>query len=157
METLATTDPEAILVIVPGVTGGPPIGAMVAGALPTLAAVQAGRVHEIDLEVYLQAPGPRAVEGLRPLAELLHPALAAPAELALNAGRGPADAGSGRRFGRRPQWAERHAEGLPGWQQTPAPGGPGSDAGHALRSRLRWRPACSSSPWRWRRAWVPSP
>jgi iron complex transport system substrate-binding protein len=80
METLATTDPEAILVIVPGVTGGPPIGAMVAGALPTLAAVQAGRVHEIDLEVYLQAPGPRAVEGLRPLAELLHPALAAPAE-----------------------------------------------------------------------------
>lgn len=72
-ETIVATDPEVILVIVPGQTGGPSIGAMVAQQLPMLAAVQANRVHEIDLATFLQSPGPRAVEGLPGLAELLHP------------------------------------------------------------------------------------
>lgn len=74
-ETIVATDPEVILVIVPGQTGGPSIGAMVAQQLPMLAAVQADRVHEIDLETFLQNPGPRAVEALPDLADLLHPEL----------------------------------------------------------------------------------
>jgi ABC-type Fe3+-hydroxamate transport system substrate-binding protein len=37
-----------------------------------VAAVQDGRVFELDLEVYLQAPGPRAADGLRELALLLY-------------------------------------------------------------------------------------
>lgn len=74
-ETIVATDPDVILVVVPGQTGGPSIGAMVAQMLPMLRAVQADRVHEIDLETYLQNPGPRAVAGLPDLAKLLHPEL----------------------------------------------------------------------------------
>jgi iron complex transport system substrate-binding protein len=74
-ETIVATDPDVILVVVPGNTGGPSIGAMVGQMLPMLRAVQANRVHEIDLETFLQNPGPRAVEGLPGLAELLHPEL----------------------------------------------------------------------------------
>ncbi|MCC6736491.1 MAG: ABC transporter substrate-binding protein [Bauldia sp.] len=74
-ETIVATDPDVILVVVPGNTGGPSIGAMVGQMLPMLRAVQANRVHEIDLETFLQNPGPRAVEGLPVLAKLLHPEL----------------------------------------------------------------------------------
>lgn len=74
-ETIVATDPDVILVVVPGQTGGPSIGAMVAQMLPMLRAVQSDRVHEIDLETYLQNPGPRAVAGLPDLAKLLHPEL----------------------------------------------------------------------------------
>lgn len=74
-ETIVATDPDVILVVVPGNTGGPSIGAMVGQMLPMLRAVQANRVHEIDLETFLQNPGPRAVEGLPDLAKLLHPEL----------------------------------------------------------------------------------
>ena len=74
-ETIVATDPDVILVVVPGATGGPSIGALVAQQLPMLRAVQAERIHEIDLETFLQNPGPRAVEALPELAELLHPAL----------------------------------------------------------------------------------
>ncbi|MCW5719415.1 MAG: ABC transporter substrate-binding protein [Bauldia sp.] len=74
-ETIVATDPDVILVVVPGQTGGPSIGAMVGQMLPMLRAVQSNRVHEIDLETFLQNPGPRAVEGLPVLAELLHPEL----------------------------------------------------------------------------------
>ncbi|MGV8839962.1 MAG: ABC transporter substrate-binding protein [Bauldia sp.] len=74
-ETIVATDPDVILVVVPGNTGGPSIGAMVGQMLPMLRAVQANRVHEIDLETFLQNPGPRAVDGLPELAKLLHPEL----------------------------------------------------------------------------------
>ncbi|MCW5697678.1 MAG: ABC transporter substrate-binding protein [Bauldia sp.] len=74
-ETIVETDPDVILVVVPGNTGGPSIGAMVAQMLPMLRAVQESRVHEIDLETFLQNPGPRAVAGLPELAKLLHPEL----------------------------------------------------------------------------------
>lgn len=74
-ETIVATDPDVILVVVPGNTGGPSIGAMVGQMLPMLRAVQANRIHEIDLETFLQNPGPRAVEGLPGLARLLHPQL----------------------------------------------------------------------------------
>jgi iron complex transport system substrate-binding protein len=75
-ETIVATDPDVILVIVPtNIPGMPSIGAMVSQMLPMLRAVQAGRVHEIDLETYLQNPGPRAVAALPALARLLHPEL----------------------------------------------------------------------------------
>lgn len=75
-ETIAATDPDVILVVVPGdMGGGPSIGAMVAQMMPMLRAVQESRVHEINLETYLQNPGPQAVAGLPALAKLLHPEL----------------------------------------------------------------------------------
>jgi iron complex transport system substrate-binding protein len=75
LETVIADDPEVIMVIVPGqMGGGPSMAAVIAQQFPTLTAVQSGRVHEIDLETYLQVPGPRAVQGLRELAALLHPA-----------------------------------------------------------------------------------
>ena len=74
-ETIVASNPDVILVIVPGNTGGPSIGAMVAQMLPMLRAVQGNRVHEIDLETFLQNPGPKAVAGLPGLAKLLHPTL----------------------------------------------------------------------------------
>ena len=70
-ESIVGLDPEVLLVITPG--GGPSIAQLVSAQLPDLAAVRSGRVHEIDLEVYLQAPGPRSREGLRALAALVHP------------------------------------------------------------------------------------
>ena len=70
-ESIVSFDPEVLLVVTPG--GGPSIADLVSARLPELAAVRAGRVHEIDLEVYLQAPGPRAREGLRALDSLLNP------------------------------------------------------------------------------------
>jgi len=74
-ETIVATDPDVILVVVPGQTGGPSIGALVAQMLPMLRAVQEERIHEIDLATFLQNPGPRAVEALPSLAALLHPEL----------------------------------------------------------------------------------
>lgn len=73
LESVVEYDPEVILVIVPGGTGMPSMAGMISGQFPTLQAVQSGRVHEIDLETYLQAPGPRAIEGLEELVGLLHP------------------------------------------------------------------------------------
>jgi ABC-type Fe3+-hydroxamate transport system substrate-binding protein len=46
---------------------------MIAEQFPDLQAVQSQQVHEIDLETYLQAPGPRAIAGLQELVALLHP------------------------------------------------------------------------------------
>ncbi len=73
LESVVADDPAVILVIVPGGMGGPSMAGMIAQQFPTLQAVQAERVHEIDLETYLQAPGPRAIEGLQELEALLHP------------------------------------------------------------------------------------
>ena len=70
-ESIVSFDPEVLLVITPG--GGPSIAELLSRQLPELLAVRSGRVHEVDLEVYLQAPGPRAREGLRALASLLNP------------------------------------------------------------------------------------
>jgi len=71
-ETIVQTNPDVILVIVPGQTGGVSIGQMISGMFPSLTAVQNGKVYEVDLETFLQNPGPRAIQGLRDLATLLH-------------------------------------------------------------------------------------
>lgn len=73
IEAIVETNPQVILTI----TAGPPSGSTLADLVledPTyanLAAVTDGRVHNLDVEIYLQAPGPRAAEGLRALAALL--------------------------------------------------------------------------------------
>ncbi len=70
-ESIASFEPEVVLVITPG--GGPSMVELLGRQLPELGAVRAGRVHEIDLEVFLQAPGPRARAGLRELDALVRP------------------------------------------------------------------------------------
>ena len=73
LEAIVETDPEVILTI----TAGPPVGPTLADLVlddPTFAdltAVTNGRVYNLDVEIYLQAPGPRAAQGLRELSALL--------------------------------------------------------------------------------------
>lgn len=74
LEAILQAEPDVILAI----TAGPPGVTIAQGILgetayANLPAVANGRVHEIDIEVYLQAPGPRAADGLRELAALLYP------------------------------------------------------------------------------------
>ena len=74
LEAILASKPDVILTI----TAGPPGSTLAQGILgetayAELPAVQNGRVHEIDVEVFLQAPGPRAADGLRELATLLYP------------------------------------------------------------------------------------
>jgi iron complex transport system substrate-binding protein len=74
LEAILESDPEVILTITAGPPGGPSLADEVARneTFARLTAVQDGRVYELDLEVYLQAPGPRAADGLRELAQLLY-------------------------------------------------------------------------------------
>ena len=71
LEAIIQTDPEVILTIT---AGGPSLADLVleSDTFAGLTAVKDGRVHDIDLEVYLQAPGPRAADGLRELVRLLY-------------------------------------------------------------------------------------
>jgi iron complex transport system substrate-binding protein len=79
----ARLGPEVIVAFAPDVvlaiTQGPPGEQTLSDMLTTdatyasLPAVQSGAVHEIDADVYQQAPGPRAGQALDELAELLYP------------------------------------------------------------------------------------
>lgn len=71
LEAILETDPEVILTIT---AGGPSLADLVlqTDTYAGLTAVEDGRVHDVDLEIFLQAPGPRAAEGLRELARLLY-------------------------------------------------------------------------------------
>lgn len=73
LETAFKENADVLLVIVPGNTPGPSIGSIVARSFPSLNAVKNRRVHEIDLDVFLQSPGPRAADGLKQLATLIQP------------------------------------------------------------------------------------
>lgn len=71
LEAIIEADPELILTIT---AGPPPTLAELVLQDPTFAgltAVTEGRVHGLDLEIYLQAPGPRAADGLKELSALL--------------------------------------------------------------------------------------
>jgi len=70
LEAIVETDPEVILTIT---AGGPSLADSVLAdeTFAATTAVTGGRVHDIDLEIFLQAPGPRAVDGLHELARLL--------------------------------------------------------------------------------------
>lgn len=75
LETIVADGPDVVL----GITAGPPGGAKITDALSTnpawqnVPAVQQKRVSEIDAVIFLQAPGPRAGEGLETLAKLVYP------------------------------------------------------------------------------------
>ena len=87
LETAFKDNPDVLLVIVPGNTPGPSISSIVARSLPGLNAVKNKRVHEISLDVLLQAPGPRAADGLKELATFIQP------EVKLGAASGGAASG----------------------------------------------------------------
>ena len=73
IEEIIAEAPEVILAITaaPGQTLSEALSSDPAWA--AVPAVADGRVHEIDAQIFLQAPGPRASEGLQTLAELLYP------------------------------------------------------------------------------------
>ena len=73
IETIVAEQPEVVLAITaaPGQTLSEGLSSDAAWA--SVPAVVNGRVHEIDTQIFLQAPGPRAAEGLQTLAELLYP------------------------------------------------------------------------------------
>ena len=74
-EEIVAADPQVILAITAGPPNAPRLSETLAAnpAFAGMNAVTEGRVHEIDLEVFLQAPGPRAAEGLQQLFDLLYP------------------------------------------------------------------------------------
>lgn len=73
LETAFKENPDVLLVIVPGNVPGPSISGIVTKSFPGLNAVKNKRVHEIDLDVFLQSPGPRAAEGLKQLTGFIQP------------------------------------------------------------------------------------
>lgn len=75
LEKIVAADPEVILTITAGPPGGPSLADGIKGnpAYGTLSAVKNGRVHNLDVEVYLQSPSPRAAQGIKDLAGLLFP------------------------------------------------------------------------------------
>ncbi len=73
LETAFKDNADVLLVIVPGNAPGPSISAIVSRSFPTLNAVKNKRVHEIDLDIFLQAPGPRAADGLKQLTGFIQP------------------------------------------------------------------------------------
>ncbi len=78
LEKIVVANPEVIFTITAGPPGGPSLADGIKGnpAYASLAAVKDGRVHNLDVEVFLQSPGPRAAKGLADLAALLYPAAA---------------------------------------------------------------------------------
>jgi ABC-type Fe3+-hydroxamate transport system substrate-binding protein len=81
LEKIVAANPEVILTITAGPPGGPSLadGIKANPAYATLNAIANNRVHNLDVEVFLQAPGPRAEQGLKGLAELFYPAAGATA------------------------------------------------------------------------------
>ncbi len=73
LETAFKENPDVLLVIVPGNAPGAPISTVVVRSFPGLNAVKNNRVHSIDLDVFLQAPGPRAADGLKQLTGFIQP------------------------------------------------------------------------------------
>lgn len=73
VETIIAEQPEVVLAITaaPGQTISEGLAADAAWA--SVPAVANSRVHEIDAAIFLQAPGPRAADGLQELARLLYP------------------------------------------------------------------------------------
>lgn len=76
LETILTSKPDVVL----SITAGPPTDNTITASLSSnpawadVPAVKNKRVTEINSEIFLQAPGPRAGDGLGILAKLLYPA-----------------------------------------------------------------------------------
>jgi iron complex transport system substrate-binding protein len=77
VESIVAAQPDVVLAITAGPPGGRTISEELSSnpAWASVPAVQNGRVHEISLQVYLQAPGPRASEAIDEMSRLLYPEL----------------------------------------------------------------------------------
>ncbi|MBM4415839.1 MAG: ABC transporter substrate-binding protein [Chloroflexi bacterium] len=75
VERAASSAADIVLTVTLGRPGGPTLADAVKGdaAYAVLPAVKQGRVHNLDVEVYLQSPSPRAADGLASLTKLLFP------------------------------------------------------------------------------------
>lgn len=71
-EVVLQADPEVILFPVGSAEGIPESEQQLWRRWPTLTAVKQGRLHRIDSDL-VNRPGPRAVDGLERLAQMLHP------------------------------------------------------------------------------------
>ena len=70
-ETLLQWDPAVILTVTPAPAPAPRLSEIMTQIPPGLTALRSGRVVEMDVELYLQSPGPRVIEALEALAETL--------------------------------------------------------------------------------------
>ncbi|MSQ35884.1 MAG: ABC transporter substrate-binding protein [Dehalococcoidia bacterium] len=75
LERIVTGVPDVVLTVTVGRPGGPTLADGIKGdaGYATLPAVRQNRVHNIDVEVFLQSPSPRAAAGLASLTKLLFP------------------------------------------------------------------------------------
>ncbi len=76
-EAALRADPDIILTLSPAPPPAPKLSQMLT-RIPgynALRAVKQGRVHELDVVIFLQSPGPRVVEAMGQMAALLYPEL----------------------------------------------------------------------------------
>ena len=73
-EQAVTENPDVILTISPAPAPAPKLSDVLKDVpgYSDLDAVKAGKVHELDVDLFLQAPGPRVVEAMRAMFELLY-------------------------------------------------------------------------------------
>jgi iron complex transport system substrate-binding protein len=74
-EQVVQIDPDVVLTLSPAPPPVPPLSEMLPSVpgYSSLDAVNEGRLHEIDVKLFLHAPGPRVVEALQEMAQLLYP------------------------------------------------------------------------------------
>ena len=73
-EQAVTENPDVILTISPAPAPAPKLSDVLKDVpgYSDLDAVKAGKVHELDVDLFLQAPGPRVIEAMRAMFELLY-------------------------------------------------------------------------------------
>ena len=75
LETIVAANPDVILTITAGPPGGPSLADGIKNnpAYASIAAIKNGRVHDLNVDIYLQSPSPREAKGLTDLVALFFP------------------------------------------------------------------------------------